>query len=119
MNKIRIIYKGIETLVESGNENLLEIIRKTDIPIGAPCGGKGTCKKCRVIIREDDEQDGREELACKYMVEKDLKVEIPTPAAAMILSESYWPDIDFTWNETPAEKSYGIAVDIGTTTVVV
>lgn len=119
MNKIRIIYKGIETLVESGNENLLEIIRKTGIPIGAPCGGKGTCKKCRVIIKGDDNQPLREVLACQHMAEGDLIFEVPAPAAAMILSESYWPDIDFAWNEKPAVQSYGIAVDIGTTTVVV
>ena len=34
----------------------------------APCGGKGTCGKCKVII------DGNEVLACQTVIDRDLTV---------------------------------------------
>jgi len=73
----------------------------------APCGGKGTCKKCRV------ELDGQEVLACQTAVDRDMTVVIPRNAAARILTqglaEAVTPD---------GANDYAIAFDIGTTTVV-
>ncbi len=33
-------------------ENLLEVLSRNGIEIFAPCGGKGTCGKCRIWTQE-------------------------------------------------------------------
>lgn len=37
--------------------------------IDKPCGGQGTCGKCKVKV------NGKEELACKYVIKSDIIVE--------------------------------------------
>ncbi len=56
--------------VESGSL-LLQACFSQGVAIDSPCGGRGTCKKCRVIV------DGKEDLACKVIVDRDMSVEIP------------------------------------------
>jgi uncharacterized 2Fe-2S/4Fe-4S cluster protein (DUF4445 family) len=52
---------------------LFEAAGQADIVLVSPCGGRGTCKKCRVKI----EPAGREVLACQCRVAQDLTVSIP------------------------------------------
>ena len=42
---------GTAVEVEEGR-TLLDAARAAGIPLGAVCGGRGTCGKCRVRIRE-------------------------------------------------------------------
>jgi len=73
------------------------------LEIDQPCGGKGTCGKCKVKV------DGKDALACRYFIESDIEVE--TYECVEIVSE------------TGAEESGRItdnlcyALDIGTTTL--
>ncbi len=73
----------------------------------APCGGKGTCKKCRVKI------GGEEVLACQTAVDRDMTVVVPQGADARILTKGLAMTV-----EPDGENSYAIAFDIGTTTIV-
>lgn len=50
---------------------LLQACFAEGVAIDSPCGGRGTCQKCRVII------DGEAALACKVVVDRDMTVEIP------------------------------------------
>ncbi len=52
---------------------LFEAAGQADIVLVSPCGGKGTCRKCRVRI----EPSGKEVLACQFQVTEDLTVIIP------------------------------------------
>lgn len=52
---------------------LFEAAGQADIVLVSPCGGRGTCKKCRIRI----EPSGREALACQCRIEQDLTVTIP------------------------------------------
>ena len=73
----------------------------------APCGGKGTCGKCKVII------DGNEALACQRVIDRDLTVVTQQEEPEKILTTG------LTVSTTPEGKSpYVLAFDIGTTTVV-
>ena len=120
MYTVRIKYNKEEYNLSADGGSLLDIIRKAGIPIGAPCGGKGTCEKCKVVAYDPaTEVHGAEVLACKVRVDSNLMVEVPSLPQARILAEAYWPDMDIQWNEPRQEPDYGIAVDIGTTTVVV
>ena len=73
----------------------------------APCGGRGTCGKCRVRI------GGEEVLACQTLVERDLSVWTETSASAVILTEGRSAHI-----RPDGTDRYAAAFDIGTTTVV-
>lgn len=78
--------------------------------LDAPCGGKGICGKCRVTV------DGESVLSCLYSVTKDIIVQIPKKSLiSEIVSDGYCKR--FTTDFFP-EGEYGVAVDIGTTTVV-
>lgn len=88
-------------------KNLLELLRDAGILIDAPCGGRGTCGKCRIQI------DGREMKACSVTVNADLTVTVPNHAAVHVLRDG----IPVSPAENSGYSGYLLAFDIGTTTV--
>jgi len=102
---------------------LLEAAGQAGIILNSVCGGKGTCEKCAVNIGPDSQRV----LACQYRIESDLTVTIPVSSRFFeqkILAEGLetvgiQPDIYEKYLEIqPKEQIFGVAVDIGTTTVV-
>ena len=87
--------------------SLLSVLAAAGLHPDAPCGGHGTCGKCKVIV------DGAEVLACRTQVWSDMTVVLPTPEKANILSDGLRV-------QTQAEGLYDYvaAFDIGTTTLV-
>ena len=95
----------------SKGDNILEIAREAGISIRSICGGKGSCGKCKVIIRKGKadfryDQKGklltREELsqgyvlACLARCESDCEVLVPPESrieGQKILSEAAIPEI--------------------------
>lgn len=75
-------------------ENLLDVARKTNVAIDAPCSGNGSCGKCRVKLlngtldsprtRHISEEEYAEgwRLSCCSKVESDVEVEVPDIASA-------------------------------------
>lgn len=61
-----------EILIHRG-ASVLEAAGQAGIILNTPCGGKGTCGKCRVQIQPT----GKEVLACQSFVEGDLTVTVP------------------------------------------
>ena len=55
---------------------LLEAQRMANLPTDAPCGGKGSCRKCSVDYRTVAGGDWKRELACKVHVDADLEVRL-------------------------------------------
>lgn len=118
MVKIKIITPGTSRTTESPSGfSLLEILRKEKCEIYAPCGGKGKCGKCRVKIKDEGEV-----FSCRYFPEKDIEVYLPGKEEAVILvhQTEYLEDMPFIATESgyKSNNPYGIAIDIGTTTVV-
>lgn len=88
-HQVRIHLNGeiIDLKIESGT-NLLELLHKQGIEIASPCGGNGTCGKCRVKVKGISKQaQGKElrllgeeavhngyRLACYHSVEGDIEV---------------------------------------------
>ena len=103
---------------------LIEAAGQAGIILNNVCGGKGTCKKCLVYLGPDS----RKVLACQYRIESDLIVTIPAESRFFeqrILTEGIdagsriQPDIYEKYlPEEPAAPVLGLAVDLGTTTVV-
>lgn len=73
----------------------------------APCGGKGTCGKCKVML------EGREVLACQTVVDRDMTVFTEAEEKVTILTSGIAAE-----TRPDGEFDYVLAFDIGTTTVV-
>lgn len=103
---IRILPGDREILARKG-DNLMQRLRQGQAHLDAPCGGRGSCGKCRV------ELDGQEVLACQITVDRNMTVKLPREEQAVILTKtmSVQSRSDGTWE-------YVLAFDIGTTTVV-
>ena len=88
------------------DRTLLQVLQEKGKHVNAACGGGGTCKKCLVQI------DGVLKLACQTIYTDDLNIELIAQ------------DEGFAVLDLPPEISalrdgadYGLAVDIGTTTI--
>ena len=57
-----------EILFAEKGELLSDILIRNGKSVEHPCGGKGTCRKCKVYV------DGREKLSCQYRVNSDVSV---------------------------------------------
>ena len=87
-----------------GGLSVLEALRRMGAPVLAPCGGNGTCGKCKVWV------NGQELLACQTVVDRDMTVEVPD-RESIVLKDAVAVSADGTFD-------YALAYDIGTTTVV-
>lgn len=109
------------------NKTLYDILHGRDIH--AACGGKGTCGKCKIRVKGDVSAMSDSER--KFLTESEIKDGIrlacmtyPTGEYnAEIISDNIMQiqTKGFIGNHTisPLDGDYGIAVDIGTTTVAV
>jgi len=103
---------------------LLEAAGQAGIILNTVCGGRGICEKCVVNL-----EPGRQQvLACQHRIQSDLTVTIPRSSRFFeqkILAEGIeaktkiQPDIYKKYLKVDStDKIFGVAVDIGTTTVV-
>lgn len=88
--------------------NLLEILRANGYAPDAPCGGKGSCGKCTVLV------DNREVLACQTVLTRDMSVTVRQSGSLRILRTGVNPPLRMN----PVREGYLLAFDIGTTSVV-
>ena len=108
MTEYRVTFqpRGITVAVRPGTD-----LRQAQILAGlnpdAPCGGKGTCGKCRVTV------EGREVLACQTAVDRDMTVDTGAAESVRILTEGMQRPL-----EPEGRDDYALAFDIGTTTLV-
>ena len=98
---------GVQVTVPEGT-TLLRAQIQAGLGPDAPCGGRGSCGKCRVTL-----QDGREVLACQAPVEGDQVVYLGRSRTAQILTGAraatgFRPD---------GTSRYALAFDVGTTTL--
>ena len=110
---------------------ILDSARKIGLYLPSECGGKGTCGKCLVLVEpppeptevdytyisQSDLENGIR-LACQHRIQRDMRVamkQTTVPAKILIdgaLSTEKW-NID-----TGLESQKGVAIDLGTTTIV-
>jgi len=92
--------------------------------MSTPCGGKAICKKCIVTIGPES----NEVLACQHKIQTDLTVTIPLTsrffeqkilASGIETKSKFEHDIYKKYLKSgDHDQIYGVAVDIGTTTIV-
>ena len=107
-----------KTLDCPAGARLIDVLADAGIFMESPCGGRGVCGKCRVRVVADAGMEYRP--ACTLRPDRDLIVEIP-PAETKhrFLTTGVVPDFIFEPAIRETGEAYGLAVDIGTTTVVV
>ena len=110
--------------------NLLEVLCKEHIFVDNPCNGTGICGKCKVrilsgtcseisdternLLKPEEIEKGIR-LSCMTEISGDVEVEtLQKERRHKVLTKGYMPE--FTKDEF--DGGYGVAVDIGTTTVV-
>lgn len=94
-----------QNLEASTGDNLLELLRRANFLIDAPCNGNGTCGKCKVLI------GGKEVLACQTVIDREMTVTLSGETNPVMLSAGIETKIS-------TDSGLCLAIDIGTTTVV-
>lgn len=116
-------------------ENLLDAMRRQGIDCSAACGGKGTCGKCRLqvlqgeleVTIQDQKIFDREALAkgfrlsCKAYPKEECTLRLVTGDESdfEIINATNGRNDCHVHRDCVADKEYGIAVDIGTTTLAI
>lgn len=99
---IKIKIDGEIFFAEKG-EKLSDILIRNNKSVSHPCGGRGVCRKCIVLV------DGKSELSCQYKVASDIEVSIPEKEE--ILS------VTGTEETGKTTENMCFCLDIGTTTL--
>jgi len=137
--KVTFLPEGRHVHVLRGT-TVLEAAGRANVIIDTPCGRRGTCGQCRVVIAENAPQPSDAEraalsaeelargvrLACQAEITRDLTVEVP--AASRFLGQrilAHGPDavreLKPCVSLDPDDSKgllYGAAFDLGTTTIV-
>lgn len=106
---------------------LSDLLKECGIPFDMPCGGRGTCRKCRVVVTGCVEVPGEVETAlltdgelaegiryaCMTKVTGDITVRLFEKGKSEILTDGELPP----YTLQPIGKNYAVVVDIGTTTL--
>ncbi len=93
-------------------DRLLDLLQKWGCSVGAPCGGHGLCGKCKVTLKVGDEL--REVRACSTLLTEDCEVFLPDDSR-----EPLWKSEQKAENTGGGREGFGVAVDLGSTTVAV
>ena len=129
MATVTISHAGRQSVAEvAAGANLLKVLQDADVSTSFPCNGNHTCGKCRVIVSGAvspmDEQErlllgaaaDSMRLACFTTVLGDCSVTMPRSGGNEQIAVDY--SADDAALDPIYSSGYGVAVDIGTTTVV-
>lgn len=103
---------GSREVAAVSGETVLKTLQAAGVSLNAPCGGHGTCRKCRVLVHDDAGVAYR--LACETPVSDGMEVTVEGNYGMMVAltgTQSKWGSDGEGWG-------YGYAIDVGTTTVV-
>ena len=99
---IHVLVNGKTYEAEEG-ERLSDLLIRTGETIPMPCGGRGSCGKCRVTV------NGQPELACRYRIRGQIDVVLPQPETIDSVTGA---------QETGSMTAHSVlALDVGTTTL--
>ena len=107
LNLLNITIDGRTFQAEPGT-NLLRFLRGQGFVMSADCNGSGTCGKCAV------ELDGETQLACEVTLTRDCAVKLPV-RRQMQITDDYLSAPECT----EPRDGFGLAIDLGTTTVAI
>ncbi len=118
--------------VGAPGKNIAEQLASQGVALDLPCAGNHYCGKCKVVVRgsavspvtevEDffltpQERGEGVRLACVAQATGEIIIELPEERPALILS-STTANVGRVFDPMMAPGAHGVAIDIGTTTVV-
>ncbi len=117
MYRLTVHHDGkVSTVTTDGRDFLLKVLRDHGFDVYAPCGGNGTCGKCKVWLKEEGSVT-----SCIYYIQEDLDLVLPDRKEASILvsQHEYTVKVPFMPGASINISTYphGVAMDIGTTTL--
>ncbi len=118
MAKLKVHQNGKVREAESDlGEILLNALRNNGFDIYAPCGGNGTCGKCKVLIKGEGIVT-----SCIFTVYNSMELVLPDSREAKVLIEQHNHTIQLPLMPGPSADlsayPHGVAIDIGTTSLV-
>lgn len=132
--KIKFLPQEIECEITE-KQTILEAAVSSGVNIDGNCAGKGTCGKCKVKIvsgsvktpdgmhthyqLSESEAAAGYVLACASVLTSDAVVEVPETETTASRKKKLIRLPEYFKPDCGEENAYGVAVDIGTTTVVV
>ena len=108
---VKFLPEGIEIDVPEGTM-VSDAAVKAGATIKLPCGGRGRCGRCTAMI------DGQWVMSCQTEVYDGMEVTIPKEDVGKVIAATDRKKAEVD-DFTPLSKGYGLAVDIGTTTVAI
>ncbi|MCL2362660.1 MAG: ASKHA domain-containing protein [Defluviitaleaceae bacterium] len=90
------------------SETLHRALTKHGMHIPAPCGGNGTCGKCAVSTSQGIK------LSCQTTPTEGMEIYPAASEEALVILDTYESRRPFEYNRS---GGYGVAIDIGTTTI--
>jgi uncharacterized 2Fe-2S/4Fe-4S cluster protein (DUF4445 family) len=101
-------------------KKIIEAAAIAGVIVDTPCGGAGTCKKCKITIIEPS-GERFECLACQRTIDKNTIIEVPQNSL-LFSPDKIVVDSEIIHKIIPDRKCengecFGVAVDIGTTTL--
>lgn len=113
------------------NSSVLDTVRETGQYLTSECGGRGTCGKCKIALypapapTEQDlhhltqqEINDNIRLACEHSLESETRAVLLHARAKTKILISSDPDVHGLVIDEGLAGQFGVAVDIGTTTIV-
>jgi uncharacterized 2Fe-2S/4Fe-4S cluster protein (DUF4445 family) len=128
LGKVQVIFMpGNKRIQVPKNMTIMNAARGAGVKIDAPCNGEGTCGKCKVKVK--DELEVKSKLACKAVIEGNIEVFIQQEETFKTIETGEGTEIliKSNLNLKPRDEilalagegqCLGIALDIGTTSVV-
>ncbi|MBQ3927805.1 MAG: 2Fe-2S iron-sulfur cluster binding domain-containing protein, partial [Clostridia bacterium] len=115
---------GVESYPFEPPASLSDLLNTAGLPVDRPCGGRGVCGKCLADIEgevsplNEAERKAGGHLICQTVLLGDADF-FADRSARRDLSEIETSSLSYRGPLDPMHGSFGFAVDIGTTTVVV
>lgn len=116
--QITVYSNGIKKMLEAEpGDNLLKLLNRNGFQVYSPCGGNGTCGKCKVLLKGEGYVT-----SCVYAIVEDIEIVLPDSLEASILASQYEHSrtVPLSPGRYDELSSFpiGVAIDIGTTTLV-
>lgn len=108
---------GVKRPIEANaGEPIIDALKAAGETVIAPCGGAGTCGRCRILVR--DNQGVSYRLACQTPAEDGQEIVLEDLGAMRVEGAQRAATAAFApGEETPQAVRCGLAIDIGTTTM--
>jgi len=133
-----ITVEGVGTYEVTTGSNLRETLRHEGVYIDGTCSDNGTCGRCVVRVTRGDagepslqetgllgerSADHEHRLACRVTVNRDLDISIDRERMLEVDTTGRWKEVwgSPLWRPeliSPDHSGYGVAVDLGTTSIV-